>query len=109
MLKSPWGKCLLVPTDKPSLLSPSNTHFWNVSSSPPLHGAERQRSWLSLGGRSAHFKTHSRPPSGADFQRRQGGNAVVAGGGEPPRVGHLRGVAPFNQVLHTKKLWRRIN
>lgn len=30
MLKSLWGKCLLVPTDKPNLLSPSNTDFWNV-------------------------------------------------------------------------------
>lgn len=30
MLKPLWGKCLLVPTDKPNLLSPSNTDFWNV-------------------------------------------------------------------------------
>lgn len=30
MLKSLWGKCLLVATDKPNLLSQSNTDFWNV-------------------------------------------------------------------------------
>lgn len=30
VLKSLWGKCLLVPTDKPNLLSQSNTDFWNV-------------------------------------------------------------------------------
>lgn len=30
MLKTLRGKCLLVPTDKPNLLCPSNSDFWNV-------------------------------------------------------------------------------
>lgn len=39
MLKSLWGKCLLVPTDKPNLLSPSNTDFWNVPNRKNRAGA----------------------------------------------------------------------
>lgn len=50
MLKSLWGKCLLVPTDKPNLLSPSNTDFWNVP-----NRTEQEAEWAHYAEDLLHF------------------------------------------------------
>lgn len=55
MSKSLWGKCLLVPTDKPNLLSPSNTDFWNVPNRKKRAGPRNGRimQWIFYTSSSA--------------------------------------------------------
>lgn len=114
MLKSPWGKCLLVPTDKPSLPCPSNTHFWNVSSSP-LTAQQRERGagWLSAVDPHIFFFFYTKQAQSttatssfpAPSRRKciRGGGRWATQGGSPEK-----GVAPFQTGIAQNKL-RAVN